>query len=261
MKPAIIIPLFTYVNIAIFVWDWYLGCYPDYRLKHLNMKNVVAFLKDIKNNNDKKWFDAHKGEYLKAKEEMDDFALQLIDGIASFDESVKGLTLRDTTYRIYRDIRFSPDKTPYKTHMGVYVCKGGKKSGNAGYYFHVEPGGESLLGGNLISSGLYMPDPKALKSMREDILYNGEEFLAALHAAKGFELSRENSLKKVPSGYPADSPYAEYLKLKDVYLEKHFGDNMLMDKDLLKIIVDAFRTTYPLIEHLNRAVEYAREEM
>ena len=101
------------------------------------MKRVIEFLQNLVANNNKVWFDAHKDEYLLAKKVFEDFTEQLIAKVEAFDPSVKGLKVKDCTYRIYRDVRFSKDKSPYKTHMGCYICRGGKKSGYSGYYFHV----------------------------------------------------------------------------------------------------------------------------
>ena len=103
------------------------------------MKQVVEFLTLLHENNDKAWFDSHKEMYKRALSCFEEFTAKLIDGIAAFDPSVRGLTVRDCTWRIYRDTRFSPDKTPYKTHMGAFVAPRGKKGGYSGYYFHVEP--------------------------------------------------------------------------------------------------------------------------
>lgn len=102
------------------------------------MKQVVEFLTLLHENNDKAWFDSHKEMYKRALSCFEVFTAKLIDGIAAFDPSVRGLTVKDCTWRIYRDTRFSPDKTPYKTHMGAFVAPRGKKGGYSGYYFHVE---------------------------------------------------------------------------------------------------------------------------
>lgn len=225
------------------------------------MKNVIDFLSELRKNNHKEWFEANKGWYKEALGEFNAFTETLIEGIASFDPLVAGLTLKDCTYRIYRDVRFSHDKTPYKTHMGAYVCPKGKKSGYAGYYFHLEPKGEGLLGGNLMTAGLYMPEPVVLRSLREEILDNGAELLAAAEEAKGFTLDQSNKLKRTPTGFPADSPYDEYLKLKDFYVVKPFDDKLLGSKDLLDKVVTGFRSTHRLTTQLNRAVQYAYEEM
>lgn len=226
------------------------------------MRNVLDFLRTLEVNNNREWFNAHKKEYLAVQDEFNLFASQLIEGIASFDDSVRGLTYKDCTYRIYRDTRFRADKTPYKTHMGVYICPGGKKSGNAGYYFHIEPTQENYIGGHILSSGLYMPEPFILKSVREDIAYNGGEFSAALGKAedKGFALDTEDSLKRVPAGYPADSPYAYYLKLKNFHAMMSVDDGFVLAPGLTGRLVDLYRATYDLVRHLNRAVQYAREE-
>lgn len=222
---------------------------------------MIGFLRKLSDNNDREWFQAHKAEYKEAEGEFNAFVEKLIDGIAYFDSSVRGLTVRDCTYRIYRDTRFSNNKLPYKNHMGAYVCRGGKKSGYAGYYFHVQPVSEGLLGGHLLSTGLYMPEPVVLRSVREDIAYNGEQFVAAIKKAKGFRLGQDNVLKRVPLGFPADSPYAEYLKMKDIYLEQQVDDSFMLSGDLLRNTVEAFHHTFEFSERLNRAIKYAYEEM
>ena len=225
------------------------------------MKSVIDFLVGLRSDNSKEWFDAHKAEYKAAKAEFEDFTAQLIDGIAGFDPSVRGLAVKDCTYRIYRDIRFSNDKTPYKTHMGAYICRGGKKSGNAGYYFHVEPAGDGgMIGGHLLTAGLYMPEPEVLRSVREDICYNGAEFEANVRKAEGFRMATDNALKRVPLGFPADSPYAEWLKLKDVYIEMGVDDSFMTSPALIDRTVKAFSLTVDFIHQLNRAADYAREQ-
>lgn len=225
------------------------------------MQNIIDFLTRLQQNNNREWFAEHKAEYKKAEAEFHAFVEKLIEGIGSFDPNVKRLTLKDCTYRIYRDTRFSTDKSPYKTHMGAYICSGGKKSGNSGYYFHIEPQGEGLLGGNLLTTGLYMPEKHILQSVREDIMFNGEWFLAAIKKAKGFTLGMENSLKRVPAGFPSDSPFADYLKLKDVYLEMRVDNQFLLDPAVVEKTVAAYRKTLEFNNLLNRAADYAREEM
>lgn len=227
----------------------------------LNMKDVLGFLRELRVNNNREWFEANKPRYKEIQVYINRFAEELINGIASFDPSVRGLEVKDVTYRIYRDTRFSNDKTPYKTHIGIYVCPGGKKSGNSGYYFHIEPSGVDYLGGHLLSSGLYMPEPAVLRSVREEIADNGAEFLAAMKKAKGFALDTANKLKRIPKGYPAGHIMEEYLKLRDVYLVKYFDDDYLLSPDLLRKAVADYRSTYEFSALLNKSVEYARDEM
>jgi len=225
------------------------------------MKTVIDFLSKLQLNNNREWFEANRAEYKEALSVFNSFIEKLIDGIASFDPEITGLTLRDCTYRIYRDVRFSHDKRPYKHHMGAYICKGGKKSGYAGYYFHLEPEGDGLLGGNLLSSGIYMPQPKVLKSIRDEIYDNGVRFKNAITKAKGFQMDMSNSLTRVPKGYPQDAEYADYLKLKDIYLVKFVPNSSVLDKSLLDNVVKEFRSTKEFIDIVNRAVSFAYEEM
>lgn len=103
------------------------------------MKEVIEFFRELHDHNTREWFDANRARWKRVQTQFHAFAEGLIDGIASFDPSVQGLRAKDCTYRIARDTRFSPDKSPYKTYIGAYVAPHGKKSGYAGYYFHIEP--------------------------------------------------------------------------------------------------------------------------
>lgn len=221
------------------------------------MKNVINFLSALRLNNNREWFEAHRSEYQAALDEFNAFTEKLIAGLTTIDPGVAGLQVKDCTYRIYRDTRFSNDKTPYKIHMGAYVCPHGKKSGYAGYYFHVEPAGGCYLGNSLLATGLYMPSPEVLKSIRDEIDDNGAQIQAAIEKAQGFTLDQENKLQRVPKGYPADSPYAELLKLKDISLMRQVDEDFLLSADLVDRIVEAFRPTVELNKLLNRAVDYA----
>ncbi|HIW98366.1 MAG TPA: DUF2461 domain-containing protein [Candidatus Tidjanibacter gallistercoris] len=229
------------------------------------MKKTLDFLRGLQENNNREWFEAHRDTYLTVKAATEHLAARLIEGIASFDDSVSGLTPRDCTYRIYRDIRFSHDKRPYKSHIGIYVCPGGKKSGHAGYYLHIEPehapapGGSA--GGCLLAAGLYMPPPAVLHSVREEMLFNGEAFIRNLKRAEGFAPDTTNSLKRVPTGFPADCPCAEYLKLKDVFLERPVSEAFMLADDMPERAVELFRTTTDFNRQLNRAIDYALETM
>lgn len=225
------------------------------------MKNILDFLTALQRNNNREWFDAHKTLYQSVRAEFDRFAEQLIAGLGRFDPSVRGLAVKDCTYRIYRDTRFSSDKTPYKTHLSVYVAPHGKNSGYAGYYFHVEPSGDGLLGGNYLSVGLYMPESKILKSIRDEIYNNGAEFTALLKKAPEFQLGTEGSLKRVPAGYSPESEYAPYLKLKNIYLDKYVEPGFMLNNHLLENTLAEFRKTYDFIQWLNRCVKYAYEEL
>lgn len=223
------------------------------------MKEILDFLTELKANNNREWFNASKDRFRKVDAMFTDFTGELIAGVGEFDPAVRGLTVKDCTYRIYRDTRFSYDKTPYKTHMGAYICAGGKKSGRAGYYFHIEPQGDNYLGGSLWACGLHCPTPVILSSVREEIELHGDQFEQAMANAHGYRLDQSVKLKRAPKGYSEDSKWIEYLKLKEFSLMKSF-DNQLLDspEKLLKLTLEEFRTVVPFNEIMNKAVEFTK---
>lgn len=200
---------------------------------------------------------ANKSEYLACKSRFEEFTERLIAGIREFDDSIGPLTAKDCTYRIYRDTRFSQDKTPYKTHMGCFIVPGGKKSGYSGYYLQVGANEEGFPGGCMLATGDYCCDPKVLKVLREDIMTDDDGlFPAALAEAKGFTLDFEGALKRVPRGFPQDKPYSDWLRLKSFCLLNSPGQQFMLRPDLLEQALKAFRTTTPFLRFINRAVEY-----
>ncbi|MBQ6299884.1 MAG: DUF2461 domain-containing protein [Bacteroidales bacterium] len=220
------------------------------------MRQVLRFLHSLSLHNDKAWFDAHKPDYLKAKDTIEVLAVKLIEGIRSFDDTIGPLNAADCTYRIYRDVRFSKDKSPYKTHMGVFITRGGKKSGYSGYYFHVDGTGDHLL-----AIGDYLTEPQVLKTLREDIEMGGGDFRRILAGlAPGLVLDTEGALKKVPKGFPADSPDAEFFKLKNFCLLKSLDKDFILSPNLVDSVLDIFRTGKPFLDYINRAIDYCREE-
>ncbi len=227
------------------------------------MSTVVKFLKDLHdNNNNREWFTANKGRYLEAKRIFESFAMELVAGIRTFDESIGNLSIGEVTYRIYRDVRFSKNKAPYKCHMGVYVCRGGKKSGYSGYYFHVsadDAGGWET--GHIVAAGDYMTDPAVLKILREDIAYGNGDFRRIVSSADSrFAIDTSGSLKKVPASFPADSPDGEYFKLKHFCLCYEPDDKFVLEADLVQKLVGMFRSAKPFVQYINRAISFAREE-
>ena len=127
------------------------------------MKNVIPFLEELSKNNSREWFHDNKGRYSVARKEFESFVAALIPRLAELDSELTGLDHKQCIFRIHRDVRFSPDKSPYKTNMGAAMGRGGRKSPYASYYIHIEPG-NSFAGG-----GIWMPQPAALKAMREEI--------------------------------------------------------------------------------------------
>lgn len=223
------------------------------------MKDVMTFLNGVLMNNNRPWFQENKDLYLKAQERINNMTVELIEGISKFDTSVKNLSVSDCTYRIYRDIRFSPDKRPYKTHMGIYVCPNGKKSGLAGYYLHFEGEDAEYLGCNGLFTGLWNPDKNAFKNIREDICYDGAAFEKAIEKAKNFTLDTSCSLSKTPKDFPKDSPYDYLLRLKQYNLVQTLPEGMLYSDNLIEWALEEFKTSLEFNQLLNRAVMFSEE--
>jgi uncharacterized protein (TIGR02453 family) len=216
--------------------------------------STLKFLKDLKKNNNKPWFDAHRKEYEAAKKDFEQLIQAVIDKHGKADETISHLKAKDCMFRINRDIRFSKDKSPYKTNMGAYINRGGKKSLYGGYYFHCEPG-QSFVGG-----GLWMPMPNELNKVRQEIDYNLTEFKKIIGSKKFKsvynDISRdaEYTLSRVPKGYEADNPAAEYLKLKSFVAIAKVSDADLNSKEIVKKITTAFEALQPMLEFINHSL-------
>jgi uncharacterized protein (TIGR02453 family) len=218
-------------------------------------QSTLKFLKDLKKNNNKPWFDASRSKYESAKKDFDSFIQEVIEKLAKSDDTISGLKAKDCMFRINRDVRFAKDKSPYKTNFGAFINKAGKKSNLAGYYFHLEPGA-SFVGG-----GLWMPLPKELAQVRQEIDYCFTEFkkITSMAAFKKayveIHQGEDYKLKRVPKGYEAENPAAEFLKLKSFTAMKGVSDKELTDPDLIKKSVAALEALQPLIEFINRAIK------
>ncbi len=225
------------------------------------MKEVLNFLRELECNNNKEWFAAHKDWYLEVQQKWYGFCEELIREIGQYDNDIARLTIKDCTYRIYRDTRFSNDKTPYKTHFGVFLAKGGKKSMHSGYYFHVGTGtGQTYPHAHMLATGNYCYDPKAIKILREDIAYGWDEFNNEVlkKADSSFKIDMEGALKKVPKEFPADAPFADFMRLKAFCLATYVDDDFITSPDLVHRVAELFRTTKPFNDYVNRAVDYSR---
>ena len=223
------------------------------------MKTVLQFLRDLAQHNDRAWFNEHKERYLAVQQRWNEFCESLIGEIGAFDPDIARLTLRDCTYRIYRDTRFSPDKSPYKTHFGVFLAPGGKKSMHAGYYFHVGTGeSNEYPQGHMLAAGNYCYEPKAIQILREDISDGWESFQNEVVAVADprFVVDQEGALKRVPKGYAPDAPYADWMRLKSYCLVMNVDDDFITQPDLAKRVADLFRTTKPFNDYINRAVDF-----
>jgi uncharacterized protein (TIGR02453 family) len=217
--------------------------------------STLKFLKNLKKNNNKPWFDRHRPDYDAAKLDFGNFIQAVIDRHGRKDTGIASLKAKDCLFRINRDIRFSKDKTPYKSNMGASVVLGGKKSIFAGYYFHCEPG-KSFIGG-----GLWIPQPQELRKVRQEIDYCWKEFKTILSTRKfksvygDLDKEGELSLSKVPQDFERESPAAEYLKLKSFIAMTALKDSDLTSKDLLKKTLDAFEALQPVVKFINRSLK------
>ncbi|MBR1570050.1 MAG: DUF2461 domain-containing protein [Bacteroidales bacterium] len=221
------------------------------------MKETLRFLQDLSLNNNKEWFNANKDRYLAAKASVDALAADLLNGLRGFDDTIGPMSPKDCTYRIYRDLRFSKDKTPYKTHLGIYINRGGKKSGYSGYYFHV---GASEYG-NMIAIGDIWCPPEVLKVIREDIQLGGGDFRKILSEVDSrLVIDERDALKRVPVPFPSDTPDAPYYKLKAFCLYYAPDNRFVTGKDLASRLVDIYHTAKPFLDYINRAIDFVREE-
>ena len=216
---------------------------------------TIQFLKELKKNNHKPWFDAHRKNYEAAKADFAAFIQQVIDLHGRKDPGISGLLAKDCMFRINRDTRFSKDKSPYKTNFGASINKGGRKAWNsAGYYFHFEPGG-CFAGG-----GIYMPDPDTLRKIRQEIDYNLPAFKKIVTAKKfssvygALDTSSEHMLSRVPKGYEPENPAAPFLRMKSYIAMVKISDKNLGTTQLVKQTAAAFEALQPLIEFINNGI-------
>lgn len=214
---------------------------------------TFKFLRDLAANNDRKWFQANRAAYEAAREEFFQQLEELIVGISAFDPPIIELEPRDCMFRINRDTRFSPDKSPYKTNFGAFMTDRGKKVTRAGYYFHVEPGNCFIAG------GLYMPSAKELKAVRAAIDDRASEFRKvigrkAFKDAFGSELPGER-LKTAPRDYPKDHPDIDLLRLKSFEIMQGAYDREVRSKAFTKEAVKTFRLMKDYVHWLNRALD------
>lgn len=217
--------------------------------------STLQFLKNLKKNNNKPWFDANRPLYEAAKKDVEAFVNAVIAKLAKTDESIGHLQAKECMFRINRDVRFSKNKEPYKTNFGAFINKGGKKSMLAGYYVHIEPG-QAFVGG-----GLYMPEAAVLKNVRQEIDYNFVAFKKIINAA-GFKKTygtlsadKEFTLVRPPKGYEDTNPAIEFIKLKSWVATQHLPDKDLTSKDFVGTVVTALKNLQPLIEFLNTVAE------
>jgi len=216
------------------------------------MKAILDFLTDLNKNNNREWFNANRNRFESSKEKMLFMTELFINEIRKFDLDIPAMDPKDCLFRIYRDIRFSPDKRPYKTHFGSYIAKGGFKSNRAGYYFHIQPE-ESFLGG-----GIWMPPADVLKAIRTAIYDQPEEFVSILNDPdfkKYFKEFDAEKLKTAPKGFPPDFTYIELLKPKSYAFGLYLTNEEVLGGKFMETGLDAFRELHKMNRFLNNALD------
>lgn len=212
---------------------------------------LISFLCNLKANNNREWFADNKKEFQVVKIQFDEFVSSLIHDFSAF-ENMAGVEVKNCVFRIYRDVRFSKDKAPYKPWFSAAFSEGGKNSPYMDYYLHIEPGGKSFIGG-----GMYAPEPAHLAKYRQEIDYNGDHLVALIQDPKfaaNFGQYQGDALKKAPKGYSDDHPYLELLKQKQLFFWKHFTDDELLKNDFQEKVIHNAKLLKPVLDFLNTSI-------
>lgn len=229
----------------------------------MDINRILGFLEGIRTNNNREWFLDNKKEYIAVKTDFENGIAKAIERISLFDASISHITVKDATYRFNRDTRFSPDKSPYKRHLGAYIAAHGKKAFHGGYYIHVEPGNCFVACGNY-----YLPT-NILTSCRNEIMANIDEwrnivedsrFVSCFGRAgecrwgdrKGFGCE---SLKTAPAGFPRDYEFIEYLRMKDYCCWTSFPDSFYEGDAWLDKAAEIFRAAKPMMDFVNSVID------
>lgn len=218
-------------------------------------KDTLSFLSNLKRNNHKTWFDENRKTYQEARTNFLDVIGQLIKGLSELDHDIamSNLEPKRCIMRINRDIRFSKDKTPYKTNLFTYINRGGKKSSFAGYYLSIDSDG-SFYGG-----GIYMPEAAVLSKIRQEIDYQFEEWNGIVQnidlVAKYGEVKPSGQLVRPPKGYEKDNPAIEWIKYKGYYTQRMLAPNDVLNNGFVNEVLAGFKVVKPVIDFINRAID------
>lgn len=216
----------------------------------LDLGVALRFLKQLAKNNNKPWFDAHKADYQAAAAQFELLVGNLIAGMGKVQD-LGGVTPKDCMMRIYRDVRFSRDKSPYKTGFGATIAPGGRKSGRLGYHLHLAPNGTTMAAG-----GMWEPEPQQLSRFRDAIVKDAGPFHKITGAAdfkRHFTEVTGEALKTAPKGYPADHPEMGLLRQKQVCVFEKFSDDEVAGPGFSELVLKSFRAMKPFIDYLDKA--------
>lgn len=218
-------------------------------------EHTLTFLKELKTNNNRDWFLDNKQRYELVKKEYYQFTADLLETMKSMDATLEPLEVKKCVFRINRDIRFSKDKSPYKTHLGVWFSTAAKNAEAAGYYLHIDPE-NPFVGG-----GIYCPQPDQIQKIRKEIHFFYDDLTSILNDKKFVSnykmLNRDENttLKNPPRGYEKDDPAIEHLKLKSFTATENFDPKIITQKNFLPLMAEKMITLQPLIAFINRALE------
>lgn len=217
-----------------------------------NFLPILNYLDNLSQNNFKTWFDAHRADYETARKIFNDFIDYLIDELRMSD-NLQALSAKDCVTRIYRDIRFTRDKSPYHTNFSAIIAPGGKKSPEQGYYVSIQPHDQSLIAG-----GLYMPDPQQLERFRQAIDQDAAEFKDITvdpAFVEQFGKIEGERLKTAPKGYDRAHPEIELLQLKQVTAMHHTSDQQVLAVDFPEMALAVCRVMKPFVDYLNGVIQ------
>ena len=217
------------------------------------MKNqLLKFLSELAENNSKEWMDANRDWYVAVKTDFLEDVTELLKGLIPIEPGLEVLRPKDCVFRQNRDVRFSPDKRPYKINFAAYFSTGGKKSPGPGYYLHVQPGGSFLAG------GIWMPPADVLKKIRREIDYSGEEFEQLLQQPtfkKLFGAMEGEQLKTSPRDFESDHPYIHYLRYKSFIVSQPIADEAIESGKYKQEAFASFAIMKPFHDFLAKALE------
>jgi uncharacterized protein (TIGR02453 family) len=209
-------------------------------------RSAFSFLRSLKANNNRTWFETHKDEYLDNLAALTAFADGLLAGLNAHDliETPSG---RKSLYRIYRDVRFSKDKAPYKTNWGGHFTRAGRER-RGGYYYHLEPGNSQLIG------AFWGPSAPDLRLIRDDIAFDDgplRKIITSKKFIEAFGSLRGDQLKRVPAGFDPSHPAADLLRYRQFLLIKTFTDKEVLGPDFCHQASDAFHRMRPFLDHMS----------
>ena len=214
-------------------------------------RETIDFLKKLEKNNNRDWFNSNKSAFIKANDNVIAMTGELLSRISKFDPEVSGIDPKSCVFRIYRDVRFAKDKSPYKTNLGAFIAPGGKKTMLPGYYFHIQPGAF------FAAAGKHLPDASELLKIRKAIVAGTKEFLKIVENKKFRDRFGDldgDRLSKPPKGFSADHPAIEYLKLKSFTVSEGFTARDATSGDYPKKLTDSFKAAHPLVVFLRQAL-------